>query len=399
MWKLYLILFTLAFALGQFARIKLAPGVNLLGIDAIAIVFGGYFVLEQTLRKKKIKSELSRPIAIFSFVALLSLLANLYWVGFENAMVAGMYLVRFLAYFGMYLFIRRRSKADLAVLRKVLLFIVTFTVIVGFFQVVYYPNLRNLYYLGWDDHLYRLFSVFLDPNYTGVMFVLFLVYLAYYFFTLKSKQLLAKVLLLVIALGTFLSVFLTYSRTALVTLVFGGVFYLGLMKKRALVLLFSLIVFIFFLSTINPDIEGLNPFRTVSTNARFNSYEIALNIFADNPVLGVGFNTYRYAQNMYGYRTGGAWETSHADAGTDNSFLLVLATTGVLGLGAFVYLWYKVIRLLRIKIEEGSSIARSALISVISVFIASFFVNALFYPFILAWLWVLIALSDRKIKA
>lgn len=396
MWKAFLVLFSAAFIFGQFARMPLAPSVTLLGMDALAIVTSVYWLYTALRREKFSTSRLIFPVFLFASACLVSLLANLYWVGFDKMLIGSLYLIRFLSYFGVYLFIRERSVKEKNQLKNTLFYLTALIVLIGFFQIVYYPNLANLIYLGWDDHLYRLFSVFLDPNFTGVIFVLFLIYLVYYFFNFKKKQTYFRLVTAAAAAATFLAVFLTYSRTALVTLIFGGVFYLGLLKKKGLILAFALIVFLFFISTINPDIEGLNPFRTVSTNARINSYQIALNIISRHPVTGVGFNTYRYAQNMYGYRVGGAWETSHADAGTDNSFLLVLATTGIVGFSAFVYLCVRVLKLVRDRIEKGSSLARYTLVSIIAIFISSFFVNALLYPFVLAWLWVLIALTEEK---
>lgn len=396
MWYLFLISFTFAFVLGQFARISASPGLNLLAMDAVAVLFASYWLARHLLQKKDIDTTvLIKPVLIFSAFALLSLVLNLSWVGFEKGIVSVLYLVRFLAYFGVFLFVREQSKSNKNLLKNSLLAIMTVAVIIGIFQIFYYPNLRNLFYLGWDDHLYRLFSVFLDPNYTGVLFVLFLIYQVYYFFGLKKSENAKKAFVVLLFALTFLSVFLTYSRTALITLVFSGVFYLALSKRKSLILAFSFIVFLFFMSTINPHVEGLNPFRTASTKARVTSYQIALDIFQKNPVFGVGFNTYRYAQNIYGYRVGGSWETSHADAGTDNSFLLVLATTGITGFSAFMYFLYKLVNYL-LKIQKKDNIGKYALVSLISVFIASFFVNALFYPFVLAWIWVLIGLGSSQ---
>lgn len=398
MWYLFLITFTLAFILGQFARISILPGLTLLGMDAVALVFAGYFFVAVLFKKQRIDSTLLKPFFIFAAVAGLALLVNLGWIGMKNGAISALYLLRFIAYFGLFLYVASQTAVKKRLLEKALLVIISVTVVIGFFQIFFYPNLRNLYYLGWDDHLYRLFSVFLDPNYTGVLFVLFLIYLAYCFLKFKKDEISRKIFLILLFIATFVSVFLTYSRTALVTLVFGGFFYLGLAQKKSLILLFSFIVFLLFMSTINPHVEGLNPFRVVSTKARLTSYQISLNIFADNPVLGVGFNAYRYAQNKYGYRVDGSWQTSHADAGTDNSFLLVLATTGILGFVAFSYFIYKLVLTLRAKMPK-QSIAKYALVSLIAVFIASFFVNAFFYPFVLAWLWVIIGLSFEYKKA
>lgn len=397
MWYLFLITFTLAFVLGQFARVNILPGLTLLGMDAVALIFAGYFLGLVLLKKQSINNPLLKPFLIFVGIACLALLVNLGWIGIKNGAISAMYLIRFTAYFGLFLYVASQAAVRKRLLEKSLLVVIGVTVVIGFFQIFFYPNLRNLYYLGWDDHLYRLFSVFLDPNYTGVLFVLFLIYLAYYFLKFKKDEVSKKIILTVLFVSTFVSVFLTYSRTALVTLVFGGFFYLGLARKKSLILLFSFVVFLLFMSTINPHVEGLNPFRVVSTKARLTSYQISLNIFAANPVLGVGFNAYRYAQNKYGYRVGGAWETSHADAGTDNSFLFVLATTGILGFSAFSYFLYKLVLTLREKMPK-QNLAKYALVSLIAVFIASFFVNAFFYPFVLAWLWVVIGLSFESKK-
>jgi len=68
---------------------------------------------------------------------------------------------------------------------------------------------------------------------------------------------------------------------------------------------------------------------------RFISWQNAIEIFKDNPISGVGFNSYRYAQLDYGFVTldtlGG-----HSGAGSDSSLLLVLATTGIIGFGTFL---------------------------------------------------------------
>ena len=156
------------------------------------------------------------------------------------------------------------------------------------------------------------------------------------------------------------------------------------------------ILTVLFLLTIDTGVEGLNPFRTVSTKARIESYETASRIFLEHPVLGVGFNAYRYAQNEYGYRVSEKWETSHADAGTDNSFLFVLATTGIIGFSAYVYLWLRIIVSVRRRLNDGSQLSVVTLSSIVSVFAGAFFINVLFYPFIMAWLWYLLALSEKK---
>ena len=67
--------------------------------------------------------------------------------------------------------------------------------------------------------------------------------------------------------------------------------------------------------------EGVKLERMSTVWARIASWKKAWEIFSDNPIIGVGFNTYRYAQK--------ASPESHAGAGSDSSILLVMATTGI----------------------------------------------------------------------
>ena len=39
--------------------------------------------------------------------------------------------------------------------------------LIGFLQLLYYPDLEPLYRYGYDPHKNRLFSTFLDPNLLG----------------------------------------------------------------------------------------------------------------------------------------------------------------------------------------------------------------------------------------
>ena len=44
----------------------------------------------------------------------------------------------------------------------------------GFVQYFFYLGLRNLYYLGWDEHLSFIFQL-LDPNFAGAFPALFFI--------------------------------------------------------------------------------------------------------------------------------------------------------------------------------------------------------------------------------
>ena len=92
------------------------------------------------------------------------------------------------------------------------------------------------------------------------------------------------------------------------------------------------------------SVEGLNPFRTVSSGERLKSFNEGVYIFEKNSVLGVGFNTYRYAQVRYSIRNQIGAAGSNADAGTDNSWLFVAATTGIVGLVFFCLSYFYLLK-------------------------------------------------------
>ena len=84
--------------------------------------------------------------------------------------------------------------------------------ILGLMQFFLYPDLRNLMYLGWDPHYYRLFSTLLDPNFVGIILVLTLILGCGLW---KKKQ--KNFFLMIGQLIGFVSLLLTYSRSSYVS--------------------------------------------------------------------------------------------------------------------------------------------------------------------------------------
>ncbi|MBI2443499.1 MAG: O-antigen ligase family protein [Candidatus Levybacteria bacterium] len=396
---LFFALIFLSFVFGQFARLPLSNGVYLTLIDVTVVTFSLFFTVSYLIQKKGkfVKSPLFVPWLLFCVAAVISLLANSLVLRTSEIAVASLYLLRFCAYTLPLFFLPFFSKNQKLWLVRVLIVSVLVTVGVGFVQFVYYPNLRNLFYLGWDDHLYRLFSVFLDPNFASVLFsCLFIVLVGLTVEFIRIGRMKA-VGLAGLSVLTALAVFLTYSRTGMIALVIGTIV-LFFLKGYKRLLLVCLGVFVLFLAfTADLKVEGLNPFRTASSVARIESIKIAFGIFEKNPIFGVGFNAYRYAQHRYGFRLDGVWETSHADAGTDNSFLFVLATTGIVGFSAYLYFWYVLLSRTYATIkQEKSGLPVIVFATLIAVLVSSLFLNTLFYPFILIWIVSLFGVMERK---
>jgi hypothetical protein len=385
---LLIYIFLIIFPTGLLLRLKVLPSAYFVPQDIIvALIF--LFSLPFIKNRKKLLSEKFILYQLFfMFVGLLSLIINSLIFHDINFFVSLLYLIRYFLYislFGVGIFFVNSKFIGRAVYLSGFVLLV-----IGFIQFFFYNNLRNLFYLGWDEHLYRLFSTFLDPNYIGVFFVLF-------FFTLLIRIIKFEFrfvyIEIIVAFFTLIAIYLTYSRTALVVL-FVGFLTLAIIKKKYKEMLSVFFVLVFFLLLFSDtSIEGLNPFRTRSSNERIISSIEVSKIIQNNPLIGVGLNAFRYAQIRYGTRTITGASISNADAGTDNSFLFALATTGVIG---FIFYFMSYFYLLKMLFKEKSIESLILAISIIGLIAGSFFLNILFYTPILSWVMLVISLR-RKI--
>jgi len=383
---LFLVLF-IVFPFGQLTRLPLGtPGVNLylhdLIIGLILLVWlGQYF-----LKKKKFKRPLlTKPIIGFASVAFFSLLLATFQRQPNEILTGSLYLVRWLAYSGIYFVVYENTWLH-GYMVKWLLGAGVISAILGLLQYIFLPDTRFLYYSGWDEHYYRVIGTFLDPGFTGMIYVLVLILLinVYWENFLKKKSLFT----IHYSLFTicYLAMALTYSRATYLAYIV-GVGVIAWFKKswKFFTLAFLIMVVTIFLLP-RPGGEGVKLERRSSVKARAENYKYGLNIIKDYPLLGVGFNFYRYAQRDYGFLKED-WQTSHAGAGVDSSLLFVLATTGVVGFIAYSWLLYLIL-MYDVRIEVWSTVL--ALVS------HSFFNNSLFYPWIMLWLWILLATKENK---
>lgn len=376
-------IFTLfLFPLGEIVRINLGSGFVIKPLDiGIAILVLSWLVFKY-LKKEKIKqTNLLLPIALLTLSGLLPLITNNLRLSLSELLLSLSYSARWLAYLGIFFVISDFDKEFKKRISNLLMIIGFLTVALGYLQYFFYPSLKGLFYLGWDEHMYRMFSVFLDPNFAGAFFVLFFLFLANLFF--KKKNIFIG-LLLTFTLG---AVFFTFSRSALIMLIMSASLLFLLMNKKIWIAILLGITFLaLVLSSRYSNIENINLFRIVSTEARFETTRNAVKIIQDYPIFGIGFNAYRYAQLRYGFRNDMASIISHADASPDNSFLFVVATSGLVGFVSLTLLWLRIL---------GYSIKDNPLVlsSVVGIFVNSLFINSLFYSFIMLWLWIIIAIK------
>ncbi len=393
-----LILILLTFPLGEMLRLDVGNNIAIKPLDVLVVVAALIAAVLFVFKKIKFsQTHLTKPLIAFSAISLLSLIINFNNLSSNHAFTAFLYWVRFASYAVVYYVIVTIDKHSIKIAKKLLLVSGTIFIFLGFIQYFLYANLRNLYYLGWDEHNYRLFSTFLDPNFAGTFLTLFLLFLLAHIEKIfnKDKSNIAK--LGILAVLNIVAIFLTYSRSAIIMLIVGVGSYLILINKKKYLLVLIGTMFLAFLllyPTFNK--ENTNLFRTTSSFARLETYSNALKIISDRPFVGVGFNAYRYSQESYGFRPVESRFPDHAEAGVDSSLLFVTATTGFIGLAAYLYVWYSIIKKSYQKRNKNRLFPSVVISSTIGLFINSLFINSLFYPTIMLWMWVVVGLMDRE---
>jgi len=375
-----LFLSLVVFPFGQLAVLPLPlAGARLLWLDLLVFLFSLTFSIFSFWDKQKLtKPSLFWPGLGFLAISSLSLLINLPGLGLNSSLVASFYLLRLGGYFSFYLCLTNQKvverQAFVCYLKTIGLSVALF----GLVQYFFWPNLTSLEYLNWDDHYFRLVSLLLDPNFTGI--ILIFTFLLFYFD--RSRWLVNKNIVLAVLL---LSIGLTYSRSTFLGLFVAGLAGVIVSKKAKL---FLLIVGFLFLSFSflprSPGGEGVKLERTNSIAARFETAKEAVEIFKKKPLLGVGFNTYRYQRQAGFLRE----FSNRAGGGADNSFLFVLATTGVAGFLSFLFLGGRALSLSL----RGNE--KTIFLSLTALGTHCLFANSLFYPWVMYWLVVL--LSSRE---
>lgn len=375
-----------SFIFGEILRIQLPNSIGIGVIDLVVVLI----LIAWLVLVKKTKYLLFKPLALFIAVSLFSLIINLTRFEINEIAVSSLYLVRFSLYAGLYFVFKDLGKELGEKTIKYLTIAGLSILIIGLFQYFLYPSMKGLYYLGWDEHMFRLFSTFLDPNFVGVILVLFFI-----FFYFSKEKIFPKYKYLSYAILslTFLGIILTFSRGALLMFA-SAVFAYSFITRQWKFILGTLILFAVLFVALSPFfyIENTNLLRTFSSKERLKTSENALKIFRENP-LGVGFNTYRYVRVEYGDKDKSIYGPSHAGAGVDNSFVLVLVTMGIPGVIAYFYLIYKIFKLgLRFKTPMGMILV----ISLFGLIVNALFINSLFYSFVMIWVWMLAGLTERS---
>lgn len=406
--KKFLFYFLIAtFPLGVLTRFTPFPSINVYLEDLVVlliVLFSGKEILRYL---KKSRNSFLIIFYMFVLVGIVGVAGHVR--GLFPITSSILYLSRISCYLLLLIPLMNMNKKTLWRMKLGMLISGFVFILLGYIQYLYYPALRNLYYLGWDDHLYRLFSTLLDPNFAGAFIVLIiLLYSAFMFekiprlFRYSRKDILRLTLFICGYLFLFPALLLTYSRSSYIMAIFSFVLFLILIKqKKLLLILGALLVIGIFLLPKNLGGEGVKLLRTASILSRTIQYERSLKIIGNNPVIGVGFNSLRFVSGKYGFIPQKDLLTTHAGAGVPNSYLFVMATTGVVGLmlvAGFLLLTLKGIYRVLKEDAKDSLFAAAAFSSLVGVLVGSLFENVLFFSQIMLWMILLMGILFGAVK-
>ena len=394
---LYLLL--LLFPFGQLTKIPLGYlRVNVYAHDVVLALLVLAFISRKVFKKERLfLPKTASAIVIFIFFCLLSLVFNFKNYPLRNLLVGSLYFLRWSFYAFFYLFIcdlfKKRNNIRINIIQ--MLIIVGFSAsFFGLLQYIFIPDVRSLTFLQWDDHYYRIVGTFFDPGFTSMIYVLtlILIIVLYWNEIIRFK----KPIFYALAGMVYISLALTYARSAYLAYLIAMVTVAWFKRSFKFFLAVLILGMVTLLLLPRPGGEGVKLERRSTIFLRIESYKKGLKIAVDHPVLGTGFNTYRYAQKKYGF-LGEEWQETHSGAGIDSSLLFVFATTGVLGLISYLYLLVR-LAVLNFPFKKSEKLKLVSFISLLSVFIHSFFNNSLFYSWIMIWLWIVLGLSETERK-
>lgn len=392
--KIILLLILIGIGAGQLVRIPFNGfSIPLLDVAVgVSVLLGLYHLWTTGLWRKVIKTKVFQIFILLMGVLLLTLLVNVLHYSLNEIVVSGLFWFRLLAYGFLIFIFWAGGDLQLSIVSWLGIFLTV--AVLGFVQLGLLPDLEIYEYLGWDPHQFRLFSTFLDPNLVGIFLSLGagLGLLAY--FKLKQNRISTGLATLII----LLAVFLTFSRSALLAaVVILGILAFILQRRIFVVGLGLLVILVLVSPRLQERLSGIWQVD-ITVQHRLESWNEGLRIFKDHPLFGVGYNTLMFSRANY-VSTPEELQY-HSASGFDSSLLTIAATSGVLGLVAWISFIGVALASIWRRAFTGKVAQRTfSLLFVVStagILLSSFFVNAWLYPPILATWFIILGLGLKE---
>lgn len=361
--------------------------------DFLIPIYLGFWLLIRDRKKSLPYSSTILLVSIWLIYLLGNLLINLNFIPATGGEVGSMlYWFRLAAYMSLLLpLIEYRAKNKEIVDNQVWYMVFVSSVILsilGFLQLILFPDFSFMAQYGWDPHQGRLLSTWYDPNFLGgflglagvVILSRVLVFLRENkFWNNKNIILLSSWIIgLVIVFGALM---LTYSRSALLAFLIGVTVVTILVSRKTFVIVMIILSIVVMSNPrLQARIQGAIQID-VTASLRIQSWRETLDDIDRNPIWGVGYNTIKY-QTIVPSELNSA-------SGRDSSLLTLWLTGGIIGLGLFILIIVNSILRAKKKLSR-SGLERVWGVSIIAgwslILVHSMFVNSIFFPHILIFL-------------
>lgn len=374
------ILLALSIISGQLIKIPLGGSGGLTLIDAVLIIFCFWGLVITKIKLKKPPFWIISSL-LFITVSVLSLGFTPVKLTIAQYLTSFSYTIRFILYilFGWLVYSGAFPSIGIGA-HKILAYTGISLGLIGIIQLIFLPDLRFLQQYGWDPHFFRAASTFLDPNFLGSFLVLTLIIWFQKFKSIKKGYFWGFALI-------YLSLLVTFSRGSYLAFLISFLIF-SILDKSIKKILLTIILFVGLLlgfklySILVAEPRGID--RTQSAQFRETTWQQGWNLFLASPILGVGFNTYRFALKQYNLADD-TFLQSHGSTTNDSSLLYILATTGVLGITTYLYFLF-----ILVKSGWKEKMMPAAIAGLLA---QSLFANTFFYPPILIWI---ILVAARK---
>lgn len=396
----YTSLFVLIFstALGQVARIYLSGGGGIVLSDLIAPVFLLNWVAFKLIKSPKfVKSPIDK--SLFLLIAII-ILTYVLAVPRYFEMKSAFYLFRLISYLMLFwpiydiINFNKKYLGFSEILIRYLFYTIIF---LGVLQMIFMPYLIVLTQYGWDPHLNRLVSSFLDPNFLAAFLVIGFSYFLAQYYSSKENKIRNFVPVLIIAIA----IIMTFSRSGYLMLFIVLAFFALLRDWRIIIVGFlGFMIMVSFVPRFSQRIiGGFN--IDESAQFRFESWNQGYQLIEKNMYFGVGYNNLVNAKKDIGILEGAESGTSHGDSGIDSSIMAIWSTTGLVGLIIFLIWYFQNVVLglkafFRSKNAKVKNFGLAMAAFMVGLFFHSFFVNSILYPHILILVMIMLALFYFK---
>ena len=381
--RMALVVTLLSVLFGQVVRLDLGTGAILVSDMMMAILFTVWLIYFLSAKKK-----VGWNLVFFALLAFLLISFLLNWramgvftVGDTTTM--WLYWLRMFLY-SMFLPISWSviawDKDSKKYFRWIILLAIGF-LFLGFVQLVFIPDISFLAHYGWDPHVGRLLSTFLDPNFAGALLVFFFAITLSYYFSYSNWSG-PKHLWAIFTSMLMVGVVLTYSRSAYVALAVVFLI-LSFWKDKRILALGMIVGLMMFLgdARLMERVDGIFEVD-VTAQKRIQSWENNLMIVEDNIWYGIGYNNLLDENMRRGYVRDAKL---HSAAGSDSSYLTIWSTLGIFGLISYIVFWVITIGvLMMIYFDERKELMHRWLslgvaMGVIGVLVHAQFTNSLLY--------------------